>query len=65
MKIDVRGLKFYPSENINKVYRAVGYVDLYNVNGDIEETFKINIPRCLYDRANNELIGLETIEGDS
>lgn len=64
MKIDVRGLKFYPVNNFNKVYRAVGHIDLYNVKGEIEGTFMIDIPRCIYDISNNELIGLATTEGE-
>lgn len=65
MNINVYGLKFYPSENDNKVYRAVGHIDLYNANGKIEHTLTIDIPKCIYDVSNNELIGLETIEGDT
>lgn len=65
MKIDVHDLKFYPTNNNSKIYHAVGYIDLYNANGKIEHTLTIDIPKCIYDVFNNELIGLETIEGDT
>lgn len=64
MNINVHDLKFYPSENDNKVYRAVGRIDLCNAKGEIEYTLTIDIPRCMYDISNNELIGLATTEGE-
>lgn len=62
MNIDFKNVTLYPLNIAGKQkYRAVGHIDLYNMEHEIAGSIIVDVPQCEYDEINQMLIALDCV----
>lgn len=62
MNLDFKNVKFYPpSGDMGQMYRAIGCIDLYDTEGKIAGTIRVDVPNCRYEEIEQMLIAIDCV----